>query len=180
MIHVETIRKGKSSIICAGKQSELLDKLFNAPDEVEEFKGGRGTLKVITLSNCKAIQRHFQHGGILGNLLGDTFAGSSRSLSEFLLTLRARQRGAPVPKVLASITSRYCGLFYKGDIITEMLPSKTLTQVIRDEGVNDFRPLLKLLLDLHRSGLQHIDLNLNNILVPHDRKCTRFYHSPFV
>ena len=98
MIHVETVRHGKVSIILAGKQPELLEKLTSSKEEGVEHPGGRGTIRIIELSTCSVVKRHFRHGGLLRSLMGDLFAGSSRAFSEFYLTLKARQLGARWPK----------------------------------------------------------------------------------
>jgi len=167
MIHVQAVRHGNASIVLAGKQTELLEKLLSS-DEGEEVLGGRGSIRIFQLSTGRVVKRHFLHGGMLRKVLGDLFAGSSRSLSEFFLTLKAHQRGAPVPRVLASITKRYFTLFYRSDIVTEMLPSITLGEALDRDAMEDLRPLLKLLLALHKSGVEHVDLNINNILIPND------------
>jgi hypothetical protein len=64
------------------------------------------------------------------------------------------------------VTERHFSLFYRGDIVTEMLPSRTFGDMLDEKELPDLRHLLKLLLDLHRGGVEHVDLNINNILVP--------------
>jgi hypothetical protein len=80
MMHLETVRRGKASIILAGQQAELLEKLLS--DETgREIPGGRGTIQILQLSTGPVVKRHFRHGGVFRALFKDLFIGSSRSFS---------------------------------------------------------------------------------------------------
>lgn len=169
MTTIETIRQGARLVALVEGESALREHITQGGAATQSGPGGRGGVDYIELGPARrAVRRHLRHGGLLGPLLGDLFAGTSRTLREFFTLLRARERGAPVVRPLAASTERHFGVFYKADLFTEEVPSCTLGELLGRGAPEDLKPLLRALLDLHRGGVDHADLQLENILVPRD------------
>ncbi|MGE4157948.1 MAG: lipopolysaccharide kinase InaA family protein [Planctomycetota bacterium] len=169
MTTIETIRRGGRLVALVQGESVLREHLTHGSAFTQAGPGGRGGIEYIELGHDRrAVRRHLRHGGLFGNLLGDLFAGTSRTLREFLTLLKARERGAPVVRPLAAITERIFGIFYRADLFTEEVPSRTLRQELESGAPEDLKPLLRALVDLHRGGVDHPDLQLDNILIPKD------------
>lgn len=169
MTTIETIRRGGRLVALVQGESVLREHLIQGSASTQAGPGGRGGVEYIDLGpSRRAVRRHLRHGGLFGGLLGDLFAGTSRTLKEFFTLLRARERGAPVVRPLAAMTERSFGIFYKADLFTEEVPSLTLGQELAAGAPTDLKPLLRALVDLHRGGVDHPDLQLDNILIPRD------------
>ncbi len=137
----------------------------------EALAGGRGSAWRVRCEGQSAALRHYRRGGLLGGLLGDRYlwAGLERTrpYREFLLTARLYARGLPVPRPLAARVQRD-GPYYRGDLLTGWLPeSRTLDLRLRAQSMRaeDLARVGAAIAAFHDAGLDHADLNANNILL---------------
>jgi 3-deoxy-D-manno-octulosonic acid kinase len=137
----------------------------------EALAGGRGSAWRVRCEGQPAALRHYRRGGLLGGLLGDRYLWTglerTRPYREFLLTARLHARGLPVPRPLAARIQR-SGPYYRGDLLTGWLPdSRTLDLRLRAQSMRaaDLARVGAAIAAFHDAGLDHADLNANNILL---------------
>lgn len=152
--------------------------------QISEPSGGRGQAIFVrpetefwpaASAQPQLVIRHYRRGGLIARLIKDhyLFTGleHSRPWQEFNLTCTLYQQGLPVPRPLAAHLEKK-GLFYQADLITERLPdSRPFADYLHTDNHN--AETLRLiwqnvgltLARFHRFGLNHSDLNANNILV---------------
>ena len=134
-------------------------------------QGGRGNVLFIDDADNHWVLRHYRRGGLIGKLIHDRYiwtgAEATRSFRELRLLAALQQQGLPVP---APIAARYvrCGLSYRADLLTAAVPNaRTFAECL----IHDALPLAvwqrvgKTLARFHAAGVQHADLNANNILI---------------
>ena len=125
--------------------------------------------------HLQLVWRHYKRGGLAAKLSDDRYfwAGlkQTRAYQEFALTEQLRQQGLPVPRPLAAQVIRE-GISYRADLITERLPEvKSMADRLVSE-LHDFpwHEVGRTVAKFHRHGLDHVDLNVRNILLnSHDR-----------
>ncbi len=154
--------------------------------QINEPSGGRGQAIFVQPNGdfCSTVGavpelvlRHYRRGGLIARLIKDRylFTGieNSRPWQEFKLTCTLFEQGLPVPRPIAAHIETQ-GLFYQADLITERLPdSRPFADYLSWDKHNNLEPNLALiwqnvgqtLARFHRFGLNHSDLNANNILV---------------
>jgi 3-deoxy-D-manno-octulosonic acid kinase len=137
----------------------------------EALAGGRGSAWRVRCEGLPAALRHYRRGGLLGGLLGDRYLWTglerTRPYREFLLTAKLYARGLPVPRPLAARVQRD-GPYYRGDLLTGWLPdSRTLDLRLRAQSMRaeDLAHVGAAIAAFHDAGLDHADLNANNILL---------------
>lgn len=137
----------------------------------EALAGGRGSAWRVRCEGQPAALRHYRRGGLLGGVLGDRYLWTglerTRPYREFLLTARLHARGLPVPRPLAARIQRV-GPYYRGDLLTGWLPdSRTLDLRLRAQSMRaeDLARVGAAIAAFHDAGLDHADLNANNILL---------------
>lgn len=137
----------------------------------EALAGGRGSAWRVRCEGLPAALRHYRRGGLLGGVLGDRYLWTglerTRPYREFLLTARLHARGLPVPRPLAARIQR-SGPYYRGDLLTGWLPdSRTLDLRLRAQSMRaeDLARVGAAIAAFHDAGLDHADLNANNILL---------------
>ena len=129
--------------------------------------GGRGAAYYVDAPFGDSVLRLYRRGGFVARMstadylwLGEAGA---RSVAEFRLTQEARRRGIPVPAPIAAYYER-SGLRYRAAILVERLHDvetlATLAASPRAPWVNAGRLIAR----MHRAGLDHADLNADNLL----------------
>ena len=92
----------------------------------------------------------------------------SRAMAEFTLLRMLRQRGLPVPRACAAL-HRSAGLFYRAEIIIELLPDATdiaaLLHGVRPLNSSEWQRLGQAVRDLHDAQVFHADLNCHNLML---------------
>jgi len=165
---------------------------WRALGALESIAGGRGSIAIIrpqaqggdgprgrisqapgqTLDQApKWVLRHYRRGGLAARLSEDRYvwlgAGRTRSFAEWRLLARLRGLGLPVPHPIAARYVR--GSFaYRADLITAWLPcTRTLADVITGAELpaEQWRRVGRTIACFHCRGVQHPDLNANNILL---------------
>ena len=138
--------------------------------------GGRGSAGFIDHGPHGLVLRHYRRGGLVGRWLHDTYlgrnAGTSRAMREFALLAQLRAGGLPVPQPVGARMQR-SGLWrYRADLIVERLPdTRTLAERLAAGERLDAAQWHRIgatIRQLHEAGVDHVDLNANNLLVAAD------------
>jgi len=132
--------------------------------------GGRGAAWFVRAGGVDAVLRHYRRGGLAARFSRDTYLwlgeAKVRSLAEFRLLseLRAAQLPVPAP-LLAGYWRR--GLGYRAAILVERIPAaRALADWLGPEAdTAPWETVGAMLARFHRAGLDHADLNANNVLV---------------
>jgi len=94
----------------------------------------------------------------------------ARSLAEFRLLERLRLLGLPVPEAVAAIAWKYRFFWYRAAILVKRIPGAvTFPDSARLNDDELWRQLGQVVRQFHDQGLDHVDLNCDNILVTNDQ-----------
>ncbi|MFH6955389.1 3-deoxy-D-manno-octulosonic acid kinase [Pseudoalteromonas sp. XMcav1-K] len=144
-------------------------------DLISAKKRGRATTYFFDCGNTTGVLRHYWRGGLIGKLLSDQYLylgfEKTRTYQEFKLLVELEGIGLPVPKPIAAKVVK-SGLIYRGDIITEALPhSQSLLDILKTRSISqkELADCAKTIADFHNHGVNHADLNINNILISDGR-----------
>ncbi|WP_207061559.1 3-deoxy-D-manno-octulosonic acid kinase [Motiliproteus sp. SC1-56] len=131
---------------------------------------GRGESYFLDYEGWPLVWRHYKRGGLVARLSEDRYLWPgltrTRAYREFTLTEQLRQRGLPVPRPLLARVQR-CGLSYRADLFTQRLPAVRSMADALASGAEQvpWDEVGRTLARFHREGLDHVDLNLRNILI---------------
>ena len=137
---------------------------------------GRQKAYILRHAGNDMVLRHFRRGGLMGKINRDLYLKASveesRAMKEFVLLSWMRDQGLPVPRPVAA---RYqpAGLFYRADIITELIPnSRPMVEWMQDGGLalTLWQKVGRAIGFMHRLGVHHADLNGRNILIEGQQK----------
>ena len=132
---------------------------------------GRGKAHYLRFADHDMVLRAFQRGGLFSKFNRDRYicarVRGSRPMREFTLLDWMRTQGLPVPRPLAA-RHRTSGVFYRADLITELIPdARPLAEVLLERALQE-RTWFKIgavTKQLHSLGVHHVDLNGRNILL---------------
>lgn len=132
---------------------------------------GRGRLARIDLpAGGRAVVRPLLRGGLLGKLVRRVSLDRRRALAELVVSVEAAARGALVVDVLAAVT-RPAGIGWRHGLVTrEVEGALDLASALAafPAGAARRRALRAAgaaIRRLHDAGVDHVDLNLKNVLV---------------
>jgi len=130
---------------------------------------GRGESYFLSYQQWSLVWRHYRRGGLIARLSPDRYLWSglarTRACAEFSLTQQLLDRGLPVPRPLAGRVVRD-GLYYRADLMTERLAGAgSLADVLAAGKPLPWAQVGATIARFHRAGLDHVDLNLRNILL---------------
>lgn len=179
---IEIYSSKKQHILYDADHLSQIDGTFFDPEfwkqqnRLTEPSGGRGQAFFVDHPDgFQYLLRHYRRGGLAAKVSQDKYWYSglenSRPFQEFLLTHELFTAGLPVPQPLAA---RVCqsGLFYQGDLMTLKIPGATPFAKFLPE--HDQHQLWwnvgSMIAKFHKWGLNHVDLNANNILVDNNAK----------
>ncbi|MBX3471389.1 MAG: hypothetical protein KF878_31350 [Planctomycetes bacterium] len=135
---------------------------------------GRGRLARVDLGAAgRAIVRPLLRGGLLGKLVRRVSFDRARALSELRVSAEAAARGAVVLDVLAAVT-RPTGLGWRHGLVTrEVEGAVDLAHALAAfpagrERRRALRAAGAAVRRLHDAGVDHVDLNLKNVLLRPD------------
>lgn len=167
----------KQHILYDGDCLSQIDGNFFEPDywrvqgRLTEPSGGRGQAFFIDHTDgFQYLLRHYRRGGLAARISRDKywFSGleNSRPWREFHLTSALYESGLPVPRPLAARVER-TSFFYQGDLITLKIPDARPFAQFLDQTTNQelWQKVGSMIARFHKWGLNHVDLNANNILV---------------
>jgi 3-deoxy-D-manno-octulosonic acid kinase len=133
---------------------------------------GRGRLGRVELPGAVvAIVRPLLRGGLLGKVVKRVSLDETRALAELTVSVEAAARGASVLEVLAAVTRRR-GPGWSHAVVTREVPgARDLTAVLTGPDgprarARALRAAGQAVRRLHDAGVDHVDLNLKNILLP--------------
>ena len=139
-----------------------------------QLTGGRGASYRIVVQGRALVLRHYLRGGMVAALLQDRYLWSgvsnSRPFREYVVIKHALQHQLPVPEVVAFML-RKNGLYYRAAIISRFIPNQgTLASWLYEQNLahHDWQRIGRLIRRMHDAGIEHVDLNANNILVDMD------------
>ncbi|WP_460832491.1 3-deoxy-D-manno-octulosonic acid kinase [Lysobacter humi (ex Lee et al. 2017)] len=129
--------------------------------------GGRGSAWFVDAPFGACVLRHYRRGGLAARLsrAGYVWHGEARvrSVAEFRLTREVLARGLDVPVPIAAWYVR-SGLHYRAALLMARLPD---TRTLADAALAGDAPWEaagRLVARMHRVGLDHADLNADNLL----------------
>ncbi|GAB6195645.1 3-deoxy-D-manno-octulosonic acid kinase [Lysobacter xanthus] len=133
--------------------------------------GGRGAAWFVDAPFGACVLRHYRRGGLVARVSRNDYLwqGESRvrSVAEFALTREAARRGVPVPTPLAAFYVRR-GFRYRAAILVERLRNVETLAALAIEGAAPWEDAGRLVARMHRAGLDHADLNADNLLFDRD------------
>ncbi len=147
---------------------------WQSTDAIEGTSCGRHTTWFIHYQasdqNHHWVLRHYWRGGLIANLLKDSYGfiglEKTRPIMELRLLHRLWDEGFPVPKPIAALVKKK-GFCYQGDLIIERIDgAKDLVDLLSQAELVDeqWHDLGVCIAEFHRRGVYHADLNAKNIL----------------
>jgi 3-deoxy-D-manno-octulosonic acid kinase len=142
-----------------------------ARSALAESRGGRGSVSYITLGPREFVLRRYLRGGWAARISRDRYLWlgeqQTRPFREFRLLAELVGRGLPVPRPVAA---RYLRrhFTYSGELVTERLAGAVpLAERWRDGDMRDrdWADAGRCIRRFHDAGVQHADLNANNIML---------------
>ncbi len=138
---------------------------------VEHRLVGRGPVHVLETDSGPIVAKRLERGGLLGGFLRTLFSDPTRSWHEADVAERLAAAGCRTPAVVVARTTRVGLGLYRLELATaRIVRARDLLAAV--PGAPD-RPDLalrtgRLLRRLHDVGLRHRDLQVKNLLVPHE------------
>ncbi len=130
-------------------------------------KGGRGGAWFIQTGEGDAFLRHYLRGGMAASVSrdGHLWRGVNRvrSFAEFRLLRTLREKKLPVPMPFAAWYRRE-GLKYRAAILMQRLPDVQSLAALAAQEDAPWEAAGQLIARFHRAGLDHADLNADNLL----------------
>lgn len=132
-------------------------------------EGGRGGAWFIEAPFGDVVLRHYLRGGLAARVSRDRYAwlgqARTRSFAEYRVTEALHQQHLPVPRPLAACYERE-GATYRAAIMVERIAgARTFAQCIgQDHARAPWKQAGELVARFHLAGLDHADLNANNLL----------------
>jgi 3-deoxy-D-manno-octulosonic acid kinase len=144
---------------------------LRARGAAKEGQGGRGSISYLRLGDAQLVLRRYLRGGLVAKLSRDRYLWlgeeRTRAFREFRLLARLLELALPVPRPVAA-RYRRDGLTYRGELVTNLLPdaeplaARWLAGRARRE---DWERAGRCIRRFHDAGVQHADLNANNIMM---------------
>jgi 3-deoxy-D-manno-octulosonic acid kinase len=136
--------------------------------------GGRGNTMFVGNVPRQFVLRHYMRGGIIGNIVRDTYVFSgpdkTRSFLEWRLLDKLASNNMRVPRPAAARYVRR-GTFYTADIITIRVPDIVpLSQYIADNNPDEsfWQSVGVAIYEFHTAGVYHADMNAYNVQIDSD------------
>lgn len=131
---------------------------------------GRGSAWMVKSESQKMMLRHYYRGGVPAKFNKDKYLWTgldrTRSFKEFRLLQEMKDLELPVPSPVAAQVLKN-GLFYQANILIEYLQhEQTFGQALNQESNEKlWKDIGKTIARFHMKGVNHSDLNANNILI---------------
>ena len=139
------------------------------------WNSGRQAITRFTVLDMSMVLRHYYRGGLPARLTKDKFVFNGfqncRSYQEMTLLNTMQQANLPVPKPIAAKCVRN-GMFYSADLLMrEIENTKTLAEILSQTSLEEdlWIKIGHTIRQFHQYGIQHVDLNANNILIDSDK-----------
>ncbi|MAL99578.1 MAG: 3-deoxy-D-manno-octulosonic acid kinase [Alteromonadaceae bacterium] len=141
---------------------------------VKVGSGGRGGAWFVTDGERQWVLREYWRGGLPARVSRNTYLytgeNNVRSIAEYRFLARLQDFSLAAPKPVAAAYSRVATVAYRATILVERIPGAVnfpdhplfqTTDLWRQVGATIRR--------FHDAGVDHVDLNVNNILVAGER-----------
>lgn len=150
-------------------EAAWLEPGFWGPRAAPVQKGGRGAAWFVEGPFGRAVLRHYRRGGLVARLGVRRYAwlgeGRVRSFAEFHLLSELRAGGLRVPAPLVAGYQR-SGLGYRAALMVERIDgARPLSAFLEAPGDPAWAAAGTAIAALHRAGVDHADLNADNILL---------------
>ncbi|ADU65760.1 3-deoxy-D-manno-octulosonic acid kinase [Desulfurispirillum indicum] len=171
--HTHTLAPGHFLLSCDGHgEARWFDPSWRQQHAVQQGEAlGRGNSQILRIGDTTVVLRHYLRGGIIARLNRDKYLWQglkdTRPYRELTLLLKLRDMGLSVPNPVAGRVLRR-GFWYTADIMTEYIAdSLTLDQWLmsRQISMDLWQRIGATIATFHRAGLDHVDLNIRNILI---------------
>ena len=135
---------------------------------------GRGSAWMVKSSSEKMMLRHYYRGGIPARFIKDKYFWTglkkTRSFAEYYLLEKMLELGLPVPKPIAAQVCKK-GLFYQANILIQFIAHDSTFAALlnNDSEISQWQLVGSSIAQFHKLGINHADLNANNILVSQDK-----------
>jgi 3-deoxy-D-manno-octulosonic acid kinase len=166
------------SVLCAPDDEDVDEQWFSpsfwGDSAVPVSAGGRGSAWFVRSPKGPLVLRHYRRGGLIARLSERRYLFTgyvrTRSFAEFRLLSELRSLGLPVPRPIAALVDRQGVFSYEAAILIERiegaLPLPEHPEVA-DKAL--WYRVGQTIAGFHRAGLDHVDLNCDNILVSGER-----------
>lgn len=148
-------------------RAEWFDAAWWADAATPVSTGGRGAAWFIDAPFGQLVLRGYRRGGMAASLSRDSYAWMGearvRSVAEFRLLREVARRGVPVPAPVAAFYRRH-GPGYRAAILLERIDAARTLAELAAEGEAPWDAVGRLVAKAHSAGLDHADLNADNIL----------------
>ena len=135
---------------------------------------GRGSAWMVKSEKNKMMLRHYYRGGFPAKFIKDKYLwtglNKTRSLSEYRLLEKMIELDLPVPKPIAAQVCKI-GFFYQANILIQYINhDSTFAALLNaDSSTESWLKVGETIADFHKNGINHADLNANNILISEDK-----------
>ena len=175
----EIASKNQKIWVCDDVMSDFRQNWFdiqsaNSLHARSKERGGRQAVQKFVVNNRQYVLRHYYRGGVPAHITKDRFIfrgwHATRSYREIKMLLEMSQLGLPVPFPVAA-RCKAGRISYSADIIMVEIPdSESLAAVLtkRKFTPKEWQSVGETIRRFHRLGIQHVDLNANNILIGND------------
>ena len=131
--------------------------------------GGRGGAWFVSAREGEFVLRRYLRGGLAARLSRASYVftgfNNTRPLREFRLLAQLRALGLPVPEPVAAQARRSGLLLWQGAILLCRIPgARPLPESPGLDSGELWRRVGQLIRRFHEAGLDHVDLNCDNIL----------------
>lgn len=132
--------------------------------------GGRGGAWFISAEQGDLVLRHYRRGGLIARVSEKSYVNTglnrTRSFREFQLLRTLYNRGLPVPEPVAAWAGTHHGLWYHAAILTRRIEGAVPWPEVPNSGDEAlWRQVGRMIRRFHDAGLDHVDLNCDNILM---------------
>lgn len=132
--------------------------------------GGRGGAWFVETGYGSMVLRHYLRGGLIARLSERSYFyfgwQRTRCFREFHLLMKLFNSGLPVPEPIAAWSKPHLGIWYRAAILIRRIEGAVPMPEapgLEDQGV--WRLVGEMIRRFHDFGLDHIDLNCDNILI---------------
>ncbi|MDC0663110.1 3-deoxy-D-manno-octulosonic acid kinase [Marinobacter sp. SS21] len=137
-------------------------------------EGGRGGAWFIHQHEGDWVLRHYRRGGLPAKVSQRSYLFVSerrcRSFAEFRLLRQLQALGLPVPEPVAAFYCKRAPWLYQAAILVRRIPGAEplpASDRLREDGL--WQQVGQMIRRFHDAGLDHVDLNVDNILVAGNR-----------
>ncbi|WP_166258885.1 3-deoxy-D-manno-octulosonic acid kinase [Marinobacter salicampi] len=169
---------GRCSILRAPGYEQIDEQWFSPTfwaDKAQPVeKGGRGGAWFIDREPSSLVLRHYRRGGAVAKLIEKTYLFTgfdrTRSHAEFKLLNHLFALGLPVPEPVSALACLHGLLWYQAAIMLKRIPGAVTffssTHLCEPSLWEELGYVIR---RFHDHGLNHVDLNCDNVLIASEK-----------